>query len=198
MDCGVPFCHQKETGCPLGNKIPEWNDLVYQVRSPLICPSCPWGVGLAIRALILYIYIHIHIHMYICIYSSRMRRPGESCVAVWYACLATGLNSSRFSLSSLTAVLTPEGICKPPWPRGGIPPPLRSPETRNPIPTPGALEGRVAAAPDDQQLPGIHGPRVPRPVRGRLRPGHHRAAGMPDSRNPKKFGIGCNGLAWQR
>ena len=32
MDCGVPFCHQKETGCPLGNKIPEWNELVYQGR----------------------------------------------------------------------------------------------------------------------------------------------------------------------
>lgn len=27
MDCGVPFCHQ---GCPLGNLIPEWNDLVYR------------------------------------------------------------------------------------------------------------------------------------------------------------------------
>ena len=26
MDCGIPFCHQ---GCPLGNLIPEWNDLVY-------------------------------------------------------------------------------------------------------------------------------------------------------------------------
>jgi glutamate synthase (NADPH/NADH) small chain len=25
MDCGVPFCHQ---GCPLGNRIPDWNDLV--------------------------------------------------------------------------------------------------------------------------------------------------------------------------
>ena len=25
MDCGVPFCHQ---GCPLGNLIPDWNDLV--------------------------------------------------------------------------------------------------------------------------------------------------------------------------
>jgi glutamate synthase (NADPH/NADH) len=29
MDCGVPFCHQTTTGCPLGNKIPEWNALVY-------------------------------------------------------------------------------------------------------------------------------------------------------------------------
>ena len=29
MDCGVPFCHQ---GCPLGNLIPEWNDLVYRGR----------------------------------------------------------------------------------------------------------------------------------------------------------------------
>ena len=27
MDCGVPFCHQ---GCPLGNLIPEWNDLAYR------------------------------------------------------------------------------------------------------------------------------------------------------------------------
>ena len=26
MDCGVPFCHQ---GCPLGNMIPDWNDLIY-------------------------------------------------------------------------------------------------------------------------------------------------------------------------
>ena len=29
MDCGVPFCH---TGCPLGNIIPDWNDLVYKNR----------------------------------------------------------------------------------------------------------------------------------------------------------------------
>src|SRR4051812_30214606 len=29
MDCGVPFCHQ---GCPLGNVIPDWNDLVYRGR----------------------------------------------------------------------------------------------------------------------------------------------------------------------
>ena len=29
MDCGVPFCH---SGCPLGNIIPEWNDLVRQNR----------------------------------------------------------------------------------------------------------------------------------------------------------------------
>ena len=30
MDCGIPFCHQ---GCPLGNLIPEWNDLVYRGKS---------------------------------------------------------------------------------------------------------------------------------------------------------------------
>ena len=29
MECGVPFCHD---GCPLGNLIPDWNDLVYQGR----------------------------------------------------------------------------------------------------------------------------------------------------------------------
>jgi glutamate synthase (NADPH/NADH) small chain len=29
MDCGIPFCHQ---GCPLGNIIPDWNDLVYRNR----------------------------------------------------------------------------------------------------------------------------------------------------------------------
>jgi glutamate synthase (NADPH) small chain len=27
MDCGIPFCHH---GCPLGNLIPEWNDLMYR------------------------------------------------------------------------------------------------------------------------------------------------------------------------
>src|SRR5881398_1852636 len=27
MDCGIPFCHH---GCPLGNLIPDWNDLVYK------------------------------------------------------------------------------------------------------------------------------------------------------------------------
>ena len=27
MDCGIPFCHN---GCPLGNLIPEWNDLAYR------------------------------------------------------------------------------------------------------------------------------------------------------------------------
>src|SRR2546428_344153 len=27
MECGVPFCHH---GCPLGNLIPDWNDLVYR------------------------------------------------------------------------------------------------------------------------------------------------------------------------
>lgn len=30
MDCGIPFCHS--LGCPLGNLIPEWNDLVYKGR----------------------------------------------------------------------------------------------------------------------------------------------------------------------
>ena len=29
MECGVPFCHH---GCPLGNFIPDWNDLVYRDR----------------------------------------------------------------------------------------------------------------------------------------------------------------------
>ena len=29
MDCGVPFC---QTGCPVSNPIPDWNDLVYHGR----------------------------------------------------------------------------------------------------------------------------------------------------------------------
>ncbi|GIJ77393.1 glutamate synthase (NADPH/NADH) small chain [Micromonospora phaseoli] len=28
MDCGIPFCHSDTAGCPLGNRIPDWNDLV--------------------------------------------------------------------------------------------------------------------------------------------------------------------------
>jgi glutamate synthase (NADH) len=30
MDCGVPFC-QSETGCPISNIIPKWNELLFQV-----------------------------------------------------------------------------------------------------------------------------------------------------------------------
>ena len=37
MDCGVPFCHD---GCPLGNVIPDFNDLVYQ-RPLAARPSRP-------------------------------------------------------------------------------------------------------------------------------------------------------------
>ena len=29
MNCAIPFCHK---GCPLGNLIPDWNDLVYKGR----------------------------------------------------------------------------------------------------------------------------------------------------------------------
>src|SRR3712207_4457920 len=29
MECGIPFCHN---GCPVGNLIPDWNDLVYRDR----------------------------------------------------------------------------------------------------------------------------------------------------------------------
>ncbi len=32
MNCGTPFCHQLTSGCPLGNKIPEFNDLVFKGR----------------------------------------------------------------------------------------------------------------------------------------------------------------------
>ncbi|RVW09172.1 glutamate synthase subunit beta [Prescottella agglutinans] len=32
MDCGIPFCHSESAGCPLGNLIPEWNDLVRRGR----------------------------------------------------------------------------------------------------------------------------------------------------------------------
>ncbi len=32
MDCGIPFCHSAIAGCPLGNLIPEWNDLVRRGR----------------------------------------------------------------------------------------------------------------------------------------------------------------------
>ena len=33
MDCGIPFCSNPNSGrggCPLGNVIPDWNDLVYR------------------------------------------------------------------------------------------------------------------------------------------------------------------------
>ncbi|KAF9584972.1 glutamate synthase [NADH] [Lunasporangiospora selenospora] len=30
MDCGIPFCQSNSTGCPIGNIIPKWNDLVFK------------------------------------------------------------------------------------------------------------------------------------------------------------------------
>ncbi|ORX42434.1 glutamate synthase [Hesseltinella vesiculosa] len=30
MDCGIPFCQSSDTGCPIGNVIPKWNELVYK------------------------------------------------------------------------------------------------------------------------------------------------------------------------
>ena len=66
MDCGVPFCHD---GCPLGNLIPDWNDLIYRDRwreasarlhatnnfpefTGLICPApCESACVLAIESL---------------------------------------------------------------------------------------------------------------------------------------------------
>ena len=35
MDCGVPFC-QSDNGCPLGNIIPKWNDLVFRVSEDVL------------------------------------------------------------------------------------------------------------------------------------------------------------------
>jgi glutamate synthase (NADPH/NADH) len=32
MACGTPFCHQQSSGCPLGNRIPEFNDLAHRGR----------------------------------------------------------------------------------------------------------------------------------------------------------------------
>ena len=37
MDCGIPFCH---SGCPLGNLIPDFNDMVHQVNSGKLLVEC--------------------------------------------------------------------------------------------------------------------------------------------------------------
>ncbi|MGO2516635.1 MAG: FAD-dependent oxidoreductase, partial [Corynebacterium variabile] len=84
MDCGVPFCHD---GCPLGNIIPEWNDLVRQGRwreaydrlhatnnfpefTGRVCPSpcegaCVLGIGddpVSIKSVELQIVEHAFAH----------------------------------------------------------------------------------------------------------------------------------------
>jgi glutamate synthase (NADPH/NADH) small chain len=38
-DCGIPFCHSVEYGCPVANRIPEFNDLVYQGRWKQACEN---------------------------------------------------------------------------------------------------------------------------------------------------------------
>ncbi|NLH15910.1 MAG: glutamate synthase, partial [Phycisphaerae bacterium] len=37
MDCGIPFCHG--AGCPLGNRIPEFNELVYRGQWKAACDN---------------------------------------------------------------------------------------------------------------------------------------------------------------
>ena len=37
MDCGIPFCHG--VGCPLANRVPEFNDLVYRGRWREACDN---------------------------------------------------------------------------------------------------------------------------------------------------------------
>jgi glutamate synthase (NADPH) small chain len=37
MDCGIPFCHG--AGCPLGNRIPEFNEMVYKGQWKLACEN---------------------------------------------------------------------------------------------------------------------------------------------------------------
>ena len=87
MDCGIPFCHQ---GCPLGNLIPDWNDLVYRDRwreaidrlhatnnfpefTGTLCPapcegSCVLGINddpVTIKAIELSIVDHAFAHGYV-------------------------------------------------------------------------------------------------------------------------------------
>jgi NAD(P)H-dependent glutamate synthase small subunit len=37
MDCGIPFCHGTGTGCPLQNRIPEFNEMIYKGRWQQAC-----------------------------------------------------------------------------------------------------------------------------------------------------------------
>lgn len=55
MECGVPFC-QSHTGCPLGNIIPRWNDLVFQVRfiidDVVLLHEAAWSCNMFLSTLI--------------------------------------------------------------------------------------------------------------------------------------------------
>ena len=55
MECGVPFC-QSHTGCPLGNIIPRWNDLVFQVRfiidDVVLLHEAGWSCNMILSTLI--------------------------------------------------------------------------------------------------------------------------------------------------
>ncbi len=82
MDCGIPFCHG--CGCPLGNIIPEWNDLVYHGH---------WKEALDL----LYAY------------NNFPEFTGRICPALCEAACTVGLNSEPVSIRQIEISLIEKG-----------------------------------------------------------------------------------------
>ncbi len=113
MDCGVPFCH---TGCPLGNLIPDWNDLVHRNR---------WAEALRV--------LHAT--------NNFPEFTGKTCPAPCESSCVLAINESPVTIKSIEAAIVEKG-----WEMGWITPrpPMR--ETGRRVAVVGSGPAGLAAA----------------------------------------------------
>jgi glutamate synthase (NADPH/NADH) small chain len=113
MDCGVPFCH---TGCPLGNRIPDWNDLVHRNR---------WKEALAA--------LHDT--------NNFPEFTGKTCPAPCEASCVLALNGTAVTIKTIEQAIVDRG-----WEEGWIPPEPPRHETGKSVGVVGSGPAGLAAA----------------------------------------------------
>ncbi|MFM9377234.1 glutamate synthase subunit beta [Gordonia sp. VNK21] len=113
MDCGIPFCHN---GCPLGNLIPEWNDLVYKGR---------WDAGIE----------RLHAT------NNFPEFTGRLCPAPCEASCVLGINQPAVTIKQVEVELVEKA-----WEEGSVTPVLPSEKTGKTVAVIGSGPSGLAAA----------------------------------------------------
>jgi len=113
MDCGIPFCHN---GCPLGNLIPEWNDLVYKGR---------WDAGIE----------RLHAT------NNFPEFTGRLCPAPCEASCVLGINQPAVTIKQVEVELVEKA-----WEEGSVTPVLPSEKTGKAVAVIGSGPSGLAAA----------------------------------------------------
>src|ERR1700722_11921544 len=94
MDCGIPFCHQ---GCPLGNLIPGWNDLIH---------AGDWGAAVG----------RLHAT------NNFPEFPGRLCPAPWESACVLGISAEPVTIKQVEVSIIDRA-----WNEGWVPPRRPSP-----------------------------------------------------------------------